>query len=41
MWESRDKCEKPIISCTVLITTPNTVLDEIHDRMPVILEPRD
>ena len=28
-------------SCTVLTTRPNALMEKIHDRMPVILEPGD
>jgi putative SOS response-associated peptidase YedK len=28
-----------IESCTILTTTPNTLLADIHDRMPVIVSP--
>jgi putative SOS response-associated peptidase YedK len=28
-------------TCTILTTTPNTLLSDIHDRMPVILNPGD
>ena len=30
-----------IESCTILTTTPNSLLSDIHDRMPVILTPAD
>jgi putative SOS response-associated peptidase YedK len=30
-----------IESCTILTTTPNSLLEDIHDRMPVILRPDD
>ena len=30
-----------IESCTILTTTPNSLLSDIHDRMPVILSPDD
>ncbi|ACC81930.1 SOS response-associated peptidase [Nostoc punctiforme] len=30
-----------IISCTILTTAANELLQPIHDRMPVILEPKD
>ena len=26
-------------SCTMIITEPNTLVAEVHDRMPVVLEP--
>ena len=32
---------EPIESCTILTTTPNSLLADIHDRMPVILRPDD
>jgi putative SOS response-associated peptidase YedK len=27
--------------CTIIVTTPNEVTAEIHDRMPVILDPEE
>lgn len=30
---------EPILSCTLLTTSPNPLMAEIHDRMPVILHP--
>jgi len=30
-----------IESCTILTTTPNSLVSDIHDRMPVILSPDD
>ena len=30
-----------IESCSIITTTPNELLSEIHDRMPVILKPED
>jgi len=32
---------EPIYSCTVITTTPNELIKDIHDRMPVILKPND
>jgi putative SOS response-associated peptidase YedK len=29
----------PLVTCTVLTTTPGNDVDGIHDRMPVVLEP--
>jgi putative SOS response-associated peptidase YedK len=29
----------PLRSCTIITTTPNEVMSEVHDRMPVILPP--
>lgn len=39
-WKSEDE---EIVSCTIITTKPNKLMDEIHDRMPVILneEERD
>jgi putative SOS response-associated peptidase YedK len=36
-WQGADGTR--IESCTVLTTTPNELLHEVHDRMPVILAP--
>lgn len=38
-WESPDGEE--IQSCTILTTEANDLLRSIHDRMPVILDPKD
>jgi len=38
-WESADGSS--IKSCTIITTTPNELTGAIHDRMPVILHPRD
>ena len=38
-WESPDGSS--IKSCTIVTTTPNELTGAIHDRMPVILHPRD
>ncbi len=42
LWErwKPDEAE-PIDTCTILTTTPNELMSEIHDRMPVILSPND
>jgi putative SOS response-associated peptidase YedK len=37
-WLSRDG-GAPVDSCTIITTTPNGLLRELHDRMPVILPP--
>jgi putative SOS response-associated peptidase YedK len=34
-WETPDAC---IDSCTILTTSPNPLMEPIHDRMPVILD---
>ncbi len=39
-WKGEDEPE-PIESCTIITTDANETLAPLHDRMPVILEPRD
>ncbi|BCR05904.1 DUF159 family protein [Desulfuromonas versatilis] len=43
LWESwRDEQQgREIESCTILTTAANRLLAELHERMPVILEPAD
>lgn len=42
LWERwRDPAGKDIDSMTILTTLPNALMREIHDRMPVIIEPDD
>ena len=42
LWDKwSDPQGQAIESCTILTTTPNRLLSEIHDRMPVILRPGD
>jgi putative SOS response-associated peptidase YedK len=31
----------PVDSCTIITTTPNPLVEQVHDRMPVILDPAD
>ncbi|MBP2239592.1 putative SOS response-associated peptidase YedK [Cytobacillus eiseniae] len=38
-WKSKDG--QPIHTCTVITTNPNDLVKNIHDRMPVILNPED
>ena len=38
-WESPDGSS--IKSCAIITTTPNQLMESIHDRMPVIIHPRD
>lgn len=41
LWESWSppEDEEPRVTCTILTTDANDVVSEVHDRMPVILEP--
>jgi len=42
LWERWKSPEgKTIYSCTVITTTPNEMVKDIHDRMPVILKRED
>jgi putative SOS response-associated peptidase YedK len=37
IWHSPDGSE--VRSCTIITTRPNSLMESIHDRMPVILDP--
>lgn len=37
LWERWTKAQPAIESCTIITTTPNALVADIHDRMPVIL----
>lgn len=40
LWETWKKGDQPVVSCTIITTTPNKLVEDIHDRMPVILQNR-
>ena len=41
LWErwSPNIDDDPLLSCTIITTAPNSLMETIHRRMPVILEP--
>lgn len=40
LWESwRSPEDETVLSCTIITTTPNELVAELHNRMPVILPP--
>lgn len=42
LWEHWEpEGGEPIDSCTIIVTTANTLIGNIHDRMPVILSPEN
>jgi len=42
LWEHWDKvADREINSWTIITTVPNAIVEPIHQRMPVILHPRD
>jgi putative SOS response-associated peptidase YedK len=42
LWEHWDAPDgSPVESCTIITTTPNDLIGQIHNRMPVILAPED
>ena len=36
-----ERPDEPLYSCSIITTRPNELVSRIHDRMPVIVEPRD
>jgi putative SOS response-associated peptidase YedK len=41
LWEEWEREGEVIESCTIITTAANDLMAEFHDRMPVILEPKD
>ncbi|MBN1889879.1 MAG: SOS response-associated peptidase [Thermoflexales bacterium] len=41
LWEHWQSGEESVLSCTIITTRPNALLEPIHDRMPLILKPGD
>jgi putative SOS response-associated peptidase YedK len=41
LWDRWDKDGKRFDSCSIIVTSANTIMQAIHDRMPVILNPEN
>jgi putative SOS response-associated peptidase YedK len=41
LWDRWRKSDPPIESCTIITTSANALLSELHERMPVILSEAD
>lgn len=41
LWEYWKKDAEPIVSCTIITTDANELVQPLHDRMPVILSAKD
>src|SRR5947207_3333769 len=41
IWDRWRRGETTITSCAIITTTPNALLESIHDRMPAILRDED
>ena len=39
LWEFNDKGSEPLETCCIITTSANSLMEPIHDRMPVILSP--
>jgi putative SOS response-associated peptidase YedK len=40
-WRPKDQEAAPLETFTILTTDPNELMEPVHNRMPVILEPKD
>ncbi|HYT88298.1 MAG TPA: SOS response-associated peptidase, partial [Gemmataceae bacterium] len=41
LWEHWERDDEAVETCTILTTTANELVRPLHERMPVILAPRD
>ena len=41
LWDTWRGDGDPVASCAIITTTPNELVGQVHDRMPVILSPGD
>lgn len=41
IWERREAADGVIESCSIIVTAANDAIRPVHDRMPVIIAPRD
>jgi putative SOS response-associated peptidase YedK len=40
-WQEPGSTAPPVLSCSIITTAANRLMQPVHDRMPVILEPGD
>jgi putative SOS response-associated peptidase YedK len=40
VWDNNGEAERPLYTCTILTTTASASIEDIHERMPVILNPQ-
>ena len=39
-WQDKSKPDaEPVLSCSIITTSPNSLMEPIHNRMPVIMPP--
>jgi putative SOS response-associated peptidase YedK len=41
VWETWKRDDKSLETCALFTTSPNSIVAQVHDRMPVILEPEN